>query len=777
MNRNSNGICQKKRKPGGKLFFSVLVTYLLLLVVALSLLLTGYIYSIRQSRKDMESAQVVFLRQVQRELDLRLGNVTDISNLLASHPLTKSVSSYGDEKPVYQTSYRDLNQVVAEQNNLISGQGETVLYFPGSDSVITGKARYRSENLDAYTKSLGMSPQEFREFVSSNKTHGQYVILHPNTAKASLAYLEPVLNDSYQRIGTVVTLLHMSSLRNTLDVGPWLKNSVCCMISGDSSLYISAGEQEVFPQDVDIFQDIPLNATPTAITVLGDKYITVGLRSAEAAWNYYFSVPIDVFYRNGSFYILLLLIALCASMAVGIFLAFLFSRWFSKPVNNILEVLHLNGSTAYPDAIRSLESAITTYQTDLSATQSQLYRAARQKRNAFLYDLTQGRLTSKQIALGIKEQEISLTDAPTALLLFTYHNTDESIFFQNGSLDYEMLLFASCNTLEELLCPETGAVFSHDGQAICLYQSGPGGPSFPPKELLEKIHSFHRDILGVELHILSAGPGVSLSDLPELSLETEEMMQYKFFWSGAVPDILHYEETRCTGSDTTGSFDPLDAEKRFLNLLAIRDYKNAHQLLLQQLDSGISKDLRHFRREQYRICGFISNLLENLSEFSAQDKSMDTENLTAALEELLAAKSMEAFRQQADSLFLSIMEYQQRLQSDEYPAWVREVRAYIEAHYDNPQLDVSYLAEQFHMNVSHLSRTYKKSTSIGVLDNIHMVRLSKAKELLAQGVSVQKTSEKVGYPESRALIRAFKRYESITPGQYQEMNWKPLIRQ
>ena len=86
MNRNSNGICQKKRKPGGKLFFSVLVTYLLLLVVALSLLLTGYIYSIRQSRKDMESAQVVFLRQVQRELDLRLGNVTDISNLLASHP-------------------------------------------------------------------------------------------------------------------------------------------------------------------------------------------------------------------------------------------------------------------------------------------------------------------------------------------------------------------------------------------------------------------------------------------------------------------------------------------------------------------------------------------------------------------------------------------------------------------------------------------------------------------------------------------------------------------
>lgn len=101
---------------------------------------------------------------------------------------------------------------------------------------------------------------------------------------------------------------------------------------------------------------------------------------------------------------------------------------------------------------------------------------------------------------------------------------------------------------------------------------------------------------------------------------------------------------------------------------------------------------------------------------------------------------------------------------------MQEVRDYIQDHYTDPQMDVSYLAELFHLNVSHLSRTYKKLTSIGVLDNIHMVRIAKAKELLAQGANVQETSAQVGYQESRALIRAFKRYEGITPGQYQEMN-------
>ena len=58
--------------------------------------------------------------------------------------------------------------------------------------------------------------------------------------------------------------------------------------------------------------------------------------------------------------------------------------------------------------------------------------------------------------------------------------------------------------------------------------------------------------------------------------------------------------------------------------------------------------------------------------------------------------------------------------------------------------------------------------SIGVLDNIHMIRIARAKELLDQGCTVQQASSQVGYLESRALIRTFKRYEGITPGQYQE---------
>ena len=50
-----------KIKPRGRLFLSVLITYLLLLAITFSLLAAGYGYSFQQSVKDREALQVAFL--------------------------------------------------------------------------------------------------------------------------------------------------------------------------------------------------------------------------------------------------------------------------------------------------------------------------------------------------------------------------------------------------------------------------------------------------------------------------------------------------------------------------------------------------------------------------------------------------------------------------------------------------------------------------------------------------------------------------------------------
>ncbi len=99
---------------------------------------------------------------------------------------------------------------------------------------------------------------------------------------------------------------------------------------------------------------------------------------------------------------------------------------------------------------------------------------------------------------------------------------------------------------------------------------------------------------------------------------------------------------------------------------------------------------------------------------------------------------------------------------------VAQVQEFIRENYQDPFLNVSLIADRLNRNLSTLSHQYKDLTGHGLLEELHTVRLEAAKRLLKEGKTVRETAELTGYGDSRALIRAFKRYEGSTPGQYVE---------
>ena len=152
-----------------------------------------------------------------------------------------------------------------------------------------------------------------------------------------------------------------------------------------------------------------------------------------------------------------------------------------------------------------------------------------------------------------------------------------------------------------------------------------------------------------------------------------------------------------------------------------------------------------------------------LSDFQTKGAS-DASELEAASETMSksAADEFSASAHEATSEFSASV-----LSADAAaPAWLSEIHTYIAEHYSNQELNVSFLADKFHLTISHLSRTYKKLTGTALLDAIHLQRLAAAKSLLLDGSTVSAAAVQVGYLDARALTRAFKRYEGITPGQY-----------
>jgi len=98
----------------------------------------------------------------------------------------------------------------------------------------------------------------------------------------------------------------------------------------------------------------------------------------------------------------------------------------------------------------------------------------------------------------------------------------------------------------------------------------------------------------------------------------------------------------------------------------------------------------------------------------------------------------------------------------------RSILEIVKNEYPNPMLNVSAIADHLGKNVDYISRVFKQTTTIGLLDYIHHMRIKAAKDLLIHqpNLSVAQISQRVGYFGADSFIRSFKRIEGTTPGRY-----------
>lgn len=107
-------------------------------------------------------------------------------------------------------------------------------------------------------------------------------------------------------------------------------------------------------------------------------------------------------------------------------------------------------------------------------------------------------------------------------------------------------------------------------------------------------------------------------------------------------------------------------------------------------------------------------------------------------------------------------------QPDEQSA-IQQVAGYIGANFANPDLSMTRIAEQFGLSTAKLSMAFKELTHISPSDYLLMLRIERAKELIAStDMSIKEIATAVGYYDSSSFIRRFKQYASITPLQYRQ---------
>ncbi len=90
----------------------------------------------------------------------------------------------------------------------------------------------------------------------------------------------------------------------------------------------------------------------------------------------------------------------------------------------------------------------------------------------------------------------------------------------------------------------------------------------------------------------------------------------------------------------------------------------------------------------------------------------------------------------------------------------------LEHHSETESLE--HLAARFDVSPFHLSRTFSRQFGVSITDMLAMVRMDRAKELLAGGeLSVKEVARAVGYSSGNYFAKAFRRVCGVSPSEYQ----------
>lgn len=100
---------------------------------------------------------------------------------------------------------------------------------------------------------------------------------------------------------------------------------------------------------------------------------------------------------------------------------------------------------------------------------------------------------------------------------------------------------------------------------------------------------------------------------------------------------------------------------------------------------------------------------------------------------------------------------------------VDQISSYVNQHIAEP-LSTEILAAQFYLSSSYISRLFKAATGTTIGKYITAKRITKAKELLAEGYTVSEASISCGFQDYSSFFRAFTKATGLPPKKYAQFS-------
>lgn len=766
--------------PGrSPLLLRLIVSYIVMMILPLIFSLIVYARSYNMIERNTIDLNDIVLSQTTNAVDRILSDLNNTSKQLLSD--RNIYSLLYAEQPLNANkliTVREIQSDLSRYNALSSYGGEIYLYFSASHSAASTSGYLREDSFTMLlSEKLGISMDDFNRACLAAKSTMR-VYFSPNQDK--IAFIASNATSLSAPSCTCLFVLDARIIRSILSVYDssshteqrhiYFTNDGVSFLSYPSAQSVS-NEVLTYARRENGNYGLTLDGTPTLLMVRSSALSDLKIICALPMQQYMGQITT---LRN----IYFILMALC--LVAGIVIASLLARRNYKPIQRMTRMFlsRLNLPGGVKDEFGFLQSNMERVLVENEAYEGQVRRLKADLRDTWLIRMLHGKIVDMETFQTIcSDYQLTFSGSVFFVLavdvlapsneppapIDTQDNTasmvdyalgfvlerllkrafDAHIVVNNG-VPFAILCVRGVRTKLELpsqeephrqaedLCHEANGILSPDGTPVfrcymsaayegcegiqSAYQEAVWGleqlECFAPAQCFTTRESFEHDASQ------SGEPSAQIMQLCAAIHEGALDAAYQYF-SAMVRD--------CTASYEQSFF-------------YVRLY--AFQLFCQAATTLLERDADSFIAERR-----VPERIRALPDIHA-----------------LHAYALELFEQ----LNSRLDALEQTQQKPDAP--VNVIRRYVDDHFTSPDLTVASLSDHFSLSQSYLLRLFKASCHMGVLEYITHKRLNEAKRLLkASAVSVEQIAQAVGYTNSLALIRAFKKSEGITPTMYRNI--------
>ena len=392
------------------------------------------------------------------------------------------------------------------------------------------------------------------------------------------------------------------------------------------------------------------------------------------------------------------------------------------------------------------------------------------RRILFTRLLKGGYLTEKDALDACEECAVSFREENFAVICFNIEDISY-LFFEKGTVYDENNLgtafFIVENVVKDMLS-DVGEPYigTTDSQIIFIVNLAGGQERLGVlRDRTEQILDFILKNCGLELSAIVGDIYPGFEGLHRSYVEAAQLKSFKRFM-GAREHIMccrDYSENM-EGADMQASGEGLAMTLDMLKCVQNEDYLAAAEKLEAYVDRCFAP-----KRQKIQVCERqyygLSEMVFVMCESIRARHSDGYITMLLRPENLMDGFTVHEIRKNVAGAFRSVHEFLNSPDFKPVPAWLNQVKDYIQLHYADVNLNVSAIANAFGMNPSYVSRVFQKCTGCSMLDYISRLRVSQAKKLIAAGETVEAAAGKVGFGSTITLRRHFRKQEGRSPSE------------